>query len=104
LSATILAIAVALSSTNASAISSYTSTSLTCGSIQALIRGQGAIILRRTSKKTGNPLYNRYVRNGNYCNVAQTAMPTYIPASDTNNCRVYYCAKRETNCDYRRRC
>jgi hypothetical protein len=100
-----VAFAVTLSSSNVAAISTYTSTSLTCGSIKSIILKEGAANFRHTSKRTGNVLYNRYVRNSNYCNVNQTTTPDYIPASDTKNCRVFYCIKRETNCDpWRRSC
>ena len=96
--AMIIVLPVMLSSTNADAISKYTSTSLTCGSIKALIRNQGAIILRWTSPRTGNPIYNRYVRNENYCLVNQTTTLKSVPASDTKNCSVYYCVRKERNC------
>ena len=94
----ILSLAVVLPSTNATAISRYTSTSMSCSAIKAAIRNQGAVIFRWTSPRTGNPIYNRYVRNENYCNVNQTTRSTYIPASNTTNCRVFYCVKRERNC------
>lgn len=103
--AMIVALAVTLSSpTDVAAISSYTSTSMSCGSIKSIIQNQGAVIFRHRSPRTGNVLYNRYVRNANYCLVNQTTRPTYIPASNTKNCRVFYCIKRETNCDPWRRC
>jgi hypothetical protein len=101
----IVALAVTLSSpTDVAAISTYTSTSMSCGSIKATIQNQGAVIFRWTSPRTGNPRYNRYVRNANYCLVNQTTKPTYIPASNTSNCRVFYCVKRERNCDIWDRC
>ena len=104
LTAMIVALGVTLSSTNAVAISTYTSTSMTCAAIKSVIRNQGAVILRHTSPRTGNLLYNRYVRNANYCLVNQTTRPKYVPASNTKNCRVFYCVKRERNCDIWKRC
>jgi hypothetical protein len=93
-SAAIVALGVALVSTNADAISSYTSTSMSCGSIKATIRNQGAVILRWTSSRTGNANYNRFVRNANYCNPNQTTRAKSVPASDTRRCSVQYCVSR----------
>ncbi len=95
-----IALAATLASTNAVAISTYISPSLTCSTIKSHIKNQGAVILRWTSPRTGNPIYNRYVRNANYCNVGQTTRPKYVPASDTQKCRVFYCVRRERNCDF----
>lgn len=101
----IAALVMVLSSINVGAISKYQSTARTCSSIKSIILNEGAAVFYWTSKRTGNPRYNRYVRNQNYCNVNQTTAPDYIPASDTSNCRVFYCIKRETNCDpWRSRC
>lgn len=96
--AMIISLGVALPSTHVAAIQKYRSTSMSCSSIHALILNQNAVILGWTSPRTGNPLYDRYVRNEHYCLVNQTTRPTYIPASDTKNCRVFYCVNRERNC------
>jgi hypothetical protein len=103
--ALISALAVPLSSTNAAAISRYMSTSMTCASIKSAISNEGEVILRYKSQRTGNLLYNRYVRNDNYCRVDQTTQAKSVPASNTNNCVVYYCVKKDRDCnDFFRRC
>ena len=96
--ALIIAVAVSMSSTDAAAISRYQSTSLSCSTIKAKIRGEGAVILQHVSKSTGNLLYNRYVRNDNYCNIYQTTRAKCVPAADTQSCLVYYCVNRDRNC------
>jgi len=100
----IVALAVVLSSSNVGAISKYRSTSKTCSAIKSIILNEGAAIFYWTSKWTGNPLYKRYVRNQNYCNVNQTTTSDFIPAANTANCRVFYCINRERNCDPWKRC
>ena len=100
----IVALAVVLSSSNVGAISKYRSTSKTCDEIKSIILNEGAAIFYRTSKRTGNPLYKRYVRNQFYCNVNQTTTTDFIPAANTANCRVLYCINRERNCDPWKRC
>lgn len=98
--AVIVALASPLAPTNAVAISTYISTSKSCGTLKSYIQNQGAVILRWTSPRTGNPIYNRYVRNASYCNVGQTTQSKFIPAADTGKCRVFYCVQRERNCDF----
>lgn len=86
-------------STDVSAISRYDSTSMPCSLIKDVIRNEGAVILRHVSSSTGNLLYNRYVRNANHCRVDQTTKAKSVPAADTKNCTVYYCVKKERNCN-----
>ena len=100
LAALIVLLAVSLSSTNVAAISRYTSTSMSCSSIKTVIHNEGAVILRHKSQSTGNLLYNRYVRNDNYCRVDQTTQAVSVPALDTRNCLVYRCVQIEHHCNY----
>jgi hypothetical protein len=96
-SAVIVVHAVTLFSVDANAISRYTATSMTCASIKAAIRNQGAVILRSTSPRTGNTISNRYVANGNYCLANQITRSTSVRASNTRNCGVYYCVSRRAH-------
>lgn len=80
------------SSIDAAAISRYNTTSLSCSSIKSKIRSQGAVILRWTSK-SGNPNYNRFVRNASFCNPGQTTTSKTVPSA-SGNCRVPYCVSR----------
>lgn len=103
--AMVVALTIPLSSTNVAAISRYWSPSMSCNSIKAAIRNEGAVILQHRSKRTGNLLYNRYVRNENHCRADQTTRAKSIPAADTSNCLVQYCVRKERRCDdFFRRC
>ncbi|MEM7316032.1 MAG: hypothetical protein AAF497_23090, partial [Planctomycetota bacterium] len=93
-----------LPSTGASAISFYTSTSMTCQSIKTAIRNEGAVILRYWSPKDGKLKSDRYVRNQFHCYVSESNAPRFIPALDTENCRVFFCDRRENNCRRKRHC
>lgn len=77
---------------DAQAISRYTSTDMPCEEVRATIRNEGAAIMRYTSKR-GNQLFARYVRDSRYCEYEERARTTYIPAADTDSCRVFMCVK-----------
>jgi hypothetical protein len=78
----------------AHAIKRYTSTSMTCAQVQAIISREGAAIMQHRSPRTGVVLYDRYVRSRQYCAGEETTDWTSIPASD-RNCRVYRCKQIE---------
>lgn len=94
LSLAIVALGLTLFPTGADAISSYNSASTSCSAIKAAVRSKGAILVRWTSSKTGNPNYRRIVRNSNYCNPNQIAVTTSVPAADTRRCNVSHCVSR----------
>lgn len=94
LSSAIVALGLTLVPTGAEAISSYNSASTSCGAIKAAVRNNGAILVRWTSSKTGNPNYRRIVRNAGYCNANQIAATTSVPAADTRRCTVDHCVSR----------
>jgi hypothetical protein len=76
----------------AHAISSYTSTSMTCASIKAKIQSEGAAILHWRSSQ-GNPRYDRYVANSSYCDWEKRAVIAYVPSSDRKSCAVKNCRR-----------
>lgn len=85
-------LALLVTVSEAHAIRRYTSTSMTCAEVQATIRADGAAIMRYTSRRTpGLPLYGRYVRDGAFCTMGESAERAYIPASDTQSCPVREC-------------
>jgi hypothetical protein len=88
-----LALAVGmLATTPASAINRYNSEKMSCSQVQATIKSEGAAIMRYHSK--ANPslqLYDRYVRNGSYCNWNEAAVPAWIPSRDDGSCFVRKC-------------
>ncbi|MBL8584853.1 MAG: hypothetical protein JNL61_21815 [Rhizobiaceae bacterium] len=76
----------------ADAISRLESTSLACEDLRAKVREEGAVILRFNSKKDPSiELYERFVRDSRYCEYVERAKTTYVPAADTDSCRVFHC-------------
>ncbi|WP_274627474.1 hypothetical protein [Arvimicrobium flavum] len=79
-------------SSEASAIERYTSTSMTCARLQAVIKRDGAAIVRFTGS-AGVPIYGKAVRNQSYCDLGEAMQSRSIPTSDTRSCRVYRCIR-----------
>ena len=91
----VLLAALLLSATAANAISRHISTSLTCDRVQAIIRAEGAAIMRYQSRRNpGLTLYDRHVSNGAYCDTEKYPIATTIPTADTERCVVYRCVDR----------
>ena len=88
--AAVLILGLCLFPATADAISRYTSTSMPCASIKAKIGNEGAVILKWTSKRTGNTLYDRFVRNVGYCSLGEVLDGKSVPASN-GSCLVYRC-------------
>lgn len=73
-------------------VSRYESAALACEDLRSKVREEGAVILRYNSRK--NPsleLYGRFVRDSRYCEYEERAKTTYVPAADTDSCRVFHC-------------
>lgn len=78
----------------ASAISRYQTTTMSCARVQAAVGSDGQAILRYPAPD--NPslvLYDRYVRDRTFCSASQRADLTSVPAADTPNCRVRKCVR-----------
>ena len=80
----------------AHAISRYTSTSMTCASIQATIRAEGAAIFRWT-QPPNIQRFDRFVASSRNCFFGERAQVTFIPSADTQSCAVFEC--RRSECD-----
>ena len=80
---------------DAHAISRYVSTSMTCAQVKAKLEEQGAAILQHRSPRTGNLLYDRYVRNRQFCQGNETTDWASVPTSDSSHCPVYRCKQIE---------
>lgn len=91
--AAMIFLGLAVMSTSASAISRYTSTSMTCASVKAKVRNEGAVILRWASSRTGNTLFGRFVANRGYCSSGEVTEQRAIPASNTKKCLVLKCVR-----------
>lgn len=96
----LLAIAIILAAaTPVQAISRYAALELTCQEITSIIRREGAAIFRYPSpRRTGLTLYDRYVRNDNYCATHQTIEKVYIPTAKGGQCLVRRCITRPDPC------
>jgi hypothetical protein len=70
----------------------YSAQNHSCRAIQSLIDAHGAAIFRYPSpRKAGLTLYDRYVRNINFCASHQVTETVMIPAADTERCPVRHC-------------
>ena len=89
-----LAAVVPLVASSASAATRYDITNMACSSVQALIEGEGAAILSYTSSSIlGLPVYDRFVKNRNYCKNTEVTRRTGLPTTDKKYCPVYKCVE-----------
>ena len=97
----IIAAVLALAATSqASAISRYNTQGMSCGSVQAAVKSEGAVILRYASANTPNmTLYDRYVAHGGYCDPDQAVRAFGVPTSDSASCPVLKCFQRADDFD-----
>ncbi len=87
----LLALAFTISTTDAYAISRYNTLNMTCNEVQAVLQKEGAAILSYRSRRTGAPLYGRYVYTRFSCDVSEYADWRYVPTADNPNCVVKQC-------------
>ncbi|WP_271025441.1 hypothetical protein [Rhizobium sp. RCAM05973] len=73
------------------AISRYESLSRSCASVQQLIAGERAVILRYPSRDGRLTLYDRYVSDSEQCGVSGYAARTSVLTRDNPQCPVYNC-------------
>ena len=83
----------------AGAVPRITSTSMTCSAVQQAVKRNGAVLVQWNSKRTGNRLYDRFVRNKGYCSVNEVTDYAYVPTSDRNSCRLRKCVPRSFKYD-----
>lgn len=87
------ALTVVMSGQQASAISRYNSTSMTCDAVHNRIAREGAVIFRYPGR-TGITLYDRYVSDERYCAGGEYAKSDSIPTKDSRSCPVRQCEMR----------
>ncbi|MEW9805407.1 hypothetical protein ABUE31_05350 [Mesorhizobium sp. ZMM04-5] len=78
----------------ASAISRYQTTTMSCARVQAAVVADGQAILRYAAPD--NPslvLYDRYVRDSSFCSRSQRADRVSVPTADTRSCKVRKCVR-----------
>jgi hypothetical protein len=82
----------------ASAISRYQTTAMSCARVQAALNSAGQAILAYPAPN--NPslvLFDRYVRDDTFCTASQHAWLQSVPAADTQNCQVRKCIRSSGN-------
>ena len=83
----------------ATAISRHAALEKSCGEIKSIITDEGAAIFRYPSpRRTGITLYDRYVRNENFCASHQVTEKVYIPSANGEQCQVQRCITRPDGC------
>jgi hypothetical protein len=88
----IVASLLVLAAFPAHAISRYNSMSMSCAAAHQRIVQEGAVILRYPSARHPNlTLYDRYVRDGGFCDMGEGAIPDTIPTRDNPQCLVFKC-------------
>ena len=95
----LVAIALLLT-TEAQAISRFSSDRVSCAQVQQRIVSNGAAIVSYTSAR-GNPLYDRFVRNAQFCQGGEVTESVSIRAADTKSCPVLRCQEYESQFDFR---
>lgn len=89
----ILALCITCTAFPALAIKRYNILSMSCSEVQNVVNRDGAAILRYHSARNPSlPLYDRYVRNRNYCDPGQYAERVSVPTKDKKHCRVRKCS------------
>ncbi len=83
-----LAACFALLPFQAEAISRYNSASMSCAQVRAVVRSEGAVILRWRSDR-GIQRYGRFVAHDGFCPSSESAQISYIPTADRASCPVY---------------
>ncbi len=84
-------LAVMLLPFEAHAIVRYLVQDMTCQEVQQAIERDGAAILYRKASASGLPLYNRYVRTGDFCEAGQKIARSSVSTADTDKCAVSKC-------------
>lgn len=84
-----------LSCAQALAIGRYDISGMSCDEVRAVVKRDGAAILRYPSRRVpGLPLYSRYVAHGGYCDASEYAVFTTVPARDNPQCPVLFCREK----------
>jgi hypothetical protein len=81
---------------DASAISRHDIDGMSCAKVKGIIQSEGAAILRYHSQH--NPaltLFDRYVKDGRYCQSGEVATRAGVPTADSNYCPLRNCIQNE---------
>lgn len=83
-------LAVILATTTSYAVSRYNIAGKSCGEVQAILKREGAAVLRYTNR-SGAILYDRYVSATRYCTGSDSARKATVPTRDKQYCPVKRC-------------
>jgi hypothetical protein len=84
--------AFALAATAAAAQSRPSTTAQPCATSQRMVAASGAIVLG-----TGGYTYDRFVRDGGFCEFDETTEPAWVPSRDTPSCFIGYRCKSRSH-------
>lgn len=93
----LLAIGIlALTASEASAVSRYQTMRMECREVQAVLRDEGAAILRwQSTRNPSLPIYGRYVSSSRFCNMGEVTTYASVPTADKRACAVRKCIMPE---------
>lgn len=96
-------VALGMACGEASAISRYQTMRMACDDVQAVLRQEGAAILRwRSQRNSSLPIYGRYVSDRRFCEYGEVTRFASVPTRDDPSCGVRKCV-RPDNEFFRRR-
>ena len=75
--ALLMSVAIAGFATGSLAQSGPTTLAMTCAQAAGIVASQGAVVLR-----TGSTTYDRYVRDGSFCALQETARLAWVKTAD----------------------
>ncbi|MEE1609814.1 hypothetical protein [Microvirga sp. CF3016] len=79
----LVSVAIAGFATGSLAQSGPTTLGMTCAQARGIVASRGAAVLR-----TGPATYDRYVRDGSFCALQETARPAWVRTADVAQCPV----------------
>ncbi len=94
----LIALCLSMVAMEAQAISRYNSASMSCAKAKAIVRGEGAAILRWRSN--GIQRFGRFVANGRFCAGSERAESSYVPTADRKSCPLLECKYYSPDDDY----
>jgi len=88
--------AFSLVASGALAATRYDITNMACAEVHTLVEREGAVILAyRSTSLLGLPVYDRYVKNRNYCASSEVLRRSGVPTTDKKYCPVKKCVESQ---------
>jgi hypothetical protein len=84
-----IALAISLVAASVQAQTRPSTVNMPCGASRQLVFSRGAIVLG-----TGGLTYDRFVRDGTFCDVTEYAQAAYVPSLETPVCFVGFRCKQ----------